>query len=213
MKFYGQFNNPRVDEYIYNRFFSHNPRGGCVIEAGAEDGSTIPNSKFFEEYLGWNVINVEADPLMYNKLINRRPKSTNLHKALVHQDKSGQTLDFQMYNVGIGYVIDEVPEIHKEFTKQVAGNIHKKLGVSKVDCISYRDLINSLGLVHVDLLVLDIEGSELSVLESLTTEDVLPSVMCIEDNLGEQAAFDECLFKLGYKFDKKVHVNLHYYLD
>lgn len=209
--YHGQFNSPKVDEYIHKRFFSHNPVGLVCIEAGAEEGASIPSCKFFEQSLNWKCINVEPNPILFRQLLKNRPNSINLNYALVSPDLTDSFVKFQAYGVGLGYVIEETAENHKQFTEQYAGSIYPKIGICDVLAISYSKLIRQLNLSSVDLLVLDTEGSELKILEGLGESNVLPSVICVEDNLGEKQKFDSLLLPLGYKFDTKVQVNLHYF--
>jgi hypothetical protein len=47
---------------------------GTIVEIGALDGQLFSISKFFEDYLGWRSILVEANPYNFKKLV-KKPSS------------------------------------------------------------------------------------------------------------------------------------------
>ena len=75
MKYYGQiFNGVPVDRFLHEKYFYNKPNG-FFIECGAADGFNLSSCKFFEEFMGWKGVNVEASPAKYAKLIQNRPNS------------------------------------------------------------------------------------------------------------------------------------------
>ena len=52
------------------------------VEIGANDGLHMSNSYFFERYLGWRGMCVEANPHTYRQLRRHRPRCVNVN-ALV----------------------------------------------------------------------------------------------------------------------------------
>jgi hypothetical protein len=49
--------------------------GGFFIECGALDGETRSNTLFMERHLSWQGLLVEADPLNFYKVVNRKRKA------------------------------------------------------------------------------------------------------------------------------------------
>ena len=69
-------------QYIYSHFFE-NKRDGFFLEVGGLDGTTDgSNSFFFERYMQWRGLLVEASPINFAKLVMRRPFSYRLEAAL-----------------------------------------------------------------------------------------------------------------------------------
>ena len=85
MNFYGQ---NQQDRFIYERYFARYKNRGIAIECGSYDGNIESSCKFFEESLGWDCINIEASPPIYEMLCVNRPKSVNLHLGLSEDRKS-----------------------------------------------------------------------------------------------------------------------------
>lgn len=217
MKFYGQFKNPQVDEYLYNTFFKTKIIGdGVCIEAGAYDGIVDSNSLFFEKHLNWKTINIEPSPILYKDLIKNRPNSINLNNAITGHSFSGKEVVFEEMlfknsskPIGHGYI----DEIVSEVDQKAADQYNNRRGSQYVvTAISYWDLIKTLKLDYVDLLVLDIEGGEESVLKDLCLSPILPTVLCIEDNYNKLESYKKLLTLIGYEYHSKVHVNTHFIL-
>ena len=80
-KFYGQF-EPKVDEFIFRRYFPDENINGVFVECGAFDGETESSCKYFEETMGWTGFNIEPVPWIYEQLCIKRPRSKNLNLAL-----------------------------------------------------------------------------------------------------------------------------------
>jgi FkbM family methyltransferase len=216
MVYYGQFKNPSVDEYLYLTFFKDSGPG-FFIECGAYDGVLDSSCLFFEKELKWKGINIESDPGLCSLLNKNRVGSLNLNLALTDQNNSCKLLSFQSTIskqdgtlVGHGYVESITPEIYKNMPSKTS--ISLKTSTHLVEGISIRDLVLKYNLTHIDLLVLDIEGAEHTVLKDLHLSPTLPRVLCIEDNLDCKALFDGVLCPIGYEFISKIHVNLHYKL-
>ena len=83
MKFYGQGDE---DMLLFRRFFADPPRcNGTFLELGALNGTLFSNTLFFEEYLGWNGVLIEAQPNNAAELMKNRKKTTNYAMALCEE--------------------------------------------------------------------------------------------------------------------------------
>ena len=205
MKFYGQF-DPPVDRFIFERYFNVNPpmRGGVFIECGAFDGETESSAKFFEETLGWKAINIEPSPKVYDRLCKNRPLSNNFNFALSCTDGEMTFTDvhhpdFELCTNGS---IEHRPE-HKQILDE-AGCHYSNV---QVRTLRYNTLIEQLKLNRLDLMILDVEGHELSVLEGMKNARILPNVLCVEHgHLGIETV-RAAIEPLGYVFDTTSYVN------
>jgi FkbM family methyltransferase len=204
--FYGQF-NPPVDQYLFERFFP-TLRGGISLECGSYDGIAESSCYFFEKHRGWHGVNVEASPPIFPQLRRNRPNSTNIHAAL--SDKAG-----------MGRFTHVISPIHGEnfgngsLTHQPGHRAELvKEGCSFVDyevrMITYPELIAEAGITRLDLFVLDIEGHEAPVIESMRQGALLPSVLCVEHGHFGVEKMRQMLAGLPFRFDSSLHVNSYY---
>lgn len=180
---------------LNSRYF-HNKRNGFFIEAGAMAGTTHSICQWFEKELGWNGINIEPNPDMFNALMCNRPNSININCAL--SDKIGSVtlvLPMRKDNTemrGHGTISNVIAK------KFEANKIVKKHMVSTD---TYTNTINGIGVEKVDLFVLDVEGHELEVISDFHNSLVLPDVLAVETNKTDKASILKLLVPLGYKLD------------
>jgi methyltransferase FkbM-like protein len=78
---------------------------------------------------------------------------------------------------------------------------------SEVAVLSWNDFISQEGIQQIDLLVLDVEGHELSVLSGMRGSPVLPKVMCVEFGYAGFDAIRNEMDQLGYEYDTNSHAN------
>ena len=183
LKFYGQF-TPKVDEFIYKRYFNSLDISGVCVECGVLDGLTDSSCKFFEETLGWKCYNFEPNPYNYKQLVKNRPNSVNLNLGL--SDKKGKLeFNFQLSKDNNGDIIPAGNGSLLPYTETQKEAIRNHNGVVDsvfVDVINYKDFITENKITHIDLFVLDVEGVEPMVINGMQGADVLPDIMVIEIN-------------------------------
>jgi FkbM family methyltransferase len=164
MRFYGQL---QQDKILYDNFFKYNPliNEGIAIEAGATNGVWLSNCKFFEENLGWKTINVEPNPVKFKELVENRPNSINVNKALSNEPNQNLFLRH-----GPRYFL--------------RAHVTKNPKHTPVTTTTYSEIVKDYNLPHVTFFSLDVEGYELKVLENMLTcpENILPDVICVEYN-------------------------------
>lgn len=211
MELYGQF-SPRVDEILYERYFKYYQTPGFFIECGAADGISESCCYFFEKNLRWSGINVEASPKIYQALTKNRPHSKNVNLALSDSDnqKVSFTTTVHPYHgelFGNGS-IKHTPEHLADLKQQnvILNNI-------EVTTMTYDSLTSDVKSEFVDLFVLDIEGHELPVLNSLSKKMRLPTVFVIEHGHLGQEKLNQILSPLGYELDYTFANNSYYILN
>lgn len=203
-KFYGQF-NPPIDQVLYERYFRNYARKHTFLECGAADGISESSCKFFEETMGWSGINIEPNPYLYEKCQRNRPNCLNLNIALSS-------------TAGIATFTNAIhPELGRDFGNGSLSHSKKHLeelaqSACKFERIlvktsTFRDIVHAWGIKTVDLMVLDVEGHELQVLEGMQGSPVLPTVLCIEHGQLGIEALTHPLKSLGYSFDTESFVN------
>ena len=206
MKFYGQF-DPPVDKYIYDTFFKNDERknNGFFIECGAFDGKTECSCKFFEETLKWHGINIEASPPVYRQLVENRPDTTNINAAL--SNFSGESEFIHVIHPILGEMFGNGSLVldgkhKKELDEQ--GCTYEKY---QVNVITYMQLIERYNVSKIDLFVLDVEGNELNVIESMKGCKILPEVFCVEHGNLDKEEVRRKVEDLGYKYHSESFVN------
>ncbi|KAL7436546.1 hypothetical protein ACHAXM_005256 [Skeletonema potamos] len=135
------------DITIYDAFFSSSEfRGGnrTYLEIGAHDGVRESNSRFYDICLGWNGLLVEPHPQNYERTVQLRPNAHHLGIAPSCMANESGTVLF--------------PE--RIYTSAQVNEENSKIQIHLAHC-------NALEIRHIDFWSLDVEGSELKVLETV----------------------------------------------
>jgi FkbM family methyltransferase len=212
-KFYGQvFNGIPVDAFLYQNYFK-DKHNGFFIECGAADGFNLSCCKFFEETMGWEGVNVEASPTKFKQLVKNRPNSfLNLNKGLLNEPGTfifrDDTVEDPTKAPGWGNGSFQ----HTENHFHQLHNMGIQLEESVVEVITYKQLIEEYNITNVDLFVLDVEGVEPMILDSMKECSVLPTHLFIEH---EHIGLDICkelTASMGYRLDWNDFCNSMYIL-
>lgn len=214
MKFYGQF-NPPVDQFIYERYFKKKPKTGkgFFIECGAFDGLTESSCKFFEEELGWKGINVEPSPPIFEQLMVNRPSSTNVNAALSNEEMDGifRSVVHPVY----GEMCTSGSLNHTEEHKKLLDEMGCSYKEYHVPIMEWSQLIRRYKVRKCDLFVLDVEGNELKVIDSMRKADKrsLPRIFVVEHGHLDKKEVIAQVESLGYKYDTSSYVNSYFIKD
>jgi hypothetical protein len=196
------------DYYAYQTFFGH-VRNGTFVELGALDGEIFSNTKLFEDYLGWTGVLLEANPLLFPYLCARRVCSERINVAICdpasirprlrgnHRGRDNTYLSAATTTVTTVHYVQPVGVVSwwgvsgaaalgaieefmsPTFRAQFYGNKTKRI-VLPVQCHSLKNVLRLLGVTHVDFLSVDVEGAELSVLQTLDFTEVSVDVAVVE---------------------------------
>jgi FkbM family methyltransferase len=203
-RYYGQF-DPPVDRFLHERYFLNRARPGFFIECGAFDGETECSCKFFEETLGWRGINVEPVPSIFSQLARNRPHSTNVNAALA--STRGHARFTAIVHPTFGELCTNGSLRH---TPEHAALIAREQWATQpveVATLTWDDLIREHGVTEVDLLVLDVEGTELDVIAGMRGSRVLPRIFCVEHGHLGVETLRRAVEPLGYDYDTSKDVN------
>lgn len=181
-QFYSQYNQDQyLDEHV---FFAM--RDGFFVEVGADDGVRFSNTLFFETDRDWSGILVEPKKGIFNDLCRNRPRSVCLNCAV--SDIPSEYVDFleiegygrQLSGIVANYDNRHLERINRE-TENLSPANHKKQAV-KVRNQTLDDIFVKYNVSHVDLLSIDTEGSEISVLRSSINSLDRVKVILLENN-------------------------------
>jgi FkbM family methyltransferase len=142
---------------IFDRFFSRSEviNNGVVFEVGADNGKVgSSHSFFFEKLLGWQCLLIEAHPLKFGIITERRPGAIRVPTALC---PAYTEIDFAIG--GVGSVTHS--------NNQEMATAQSEQRVVKVPCTPLSHVLKAIKLTHIDVWILDVEGFEQQVLEGM----------------------------------------------
>lgn len=151
--FYSQFGE---DRWIYENIIKESY--GVFVDVGAGDPKKLSNSYFFEK-LGWDVLCIDADHRQVERLKKERK---NVVRAVVY---------------------DSTPAYFKEerldLSRICKTNEDKSI---KIATKTLESILKENSIGKIDILSIDVEGSEINVLKSFDIRKHSPEVMIIEFN-------------------------------
>lgn len=201
MTFYAQSKPP--EDAIAAALFTNSDYRNTFVDIGAYDGVTFSNTFHFYER-EWKGINLEPHPDNYALLCQNQPHAVNLMFA------AGATHEYESqiwtapgksvvtgYALPDWYVASEVP------------NGRAGLVPMTVNRITLTTVLEQARIETVDLLSLDVDGTELDVLRGLDLSRWRPRLMIIEFNhaLAEMSAY---LAIYGYRLARNNGLNAFY---
>jgi FkbM family methyltransferase len=199
MKFFSQF---KQDEFVYNNYFK-NKKNGFFLEIGADDGVRFSNCKFFEDYLNWTGIAIEARKNAYDKLIKNR-KCICINGVLSDKEEETDFLELKGYGLGLSGLINKYDKRHKKrIKKEIKNPDHKGKEIIKVSTIKLNNILEKYKIRNIDFLSIDTEGSELDILSVLDFDKYIIDVITIEDNYNNPL-LSKFFIDRGYTLVKQI---------
>jgi len=158
-------------------------RDGFFVEAGANDGFAQSNTYHLEKFWGWRGLLIEPIPELCARCRCERPKSTVVQAALVAPDY--QSADIEMNFAGL------MSHSERAFADAEARRRHLATGLAQHGVkgtytvkVPARTLSAILAVEApgrtIDLLSLDVEGSEVEALAGLDLDRQAPLNILIE---------------------------------
>ena len=168
-----------VDELLKKK------RNGFFIECGAADGEAFSNTLFFERERNWTGLLVEANPGLYQTLLNRNRKAFSINACLSTSNTTKQT---KFKPVGLlGGISGTMDETHLRYVKKQPSF---QSDVT-VQCFPLFSIMSALGVKTVDYFSLDVEGPELDILETIPFDKLYIKVFSVEYRLTDMVKTDE----------------------
>ncbi|MEV3822109.1 FkbM family methyltransferase [Aeromonas dhakensis] len=177
-------------------------KNGFFIEAGANDGVKQSNSYYFAKSLNWRGILVEAIPSLFNECVTNRPESKVYNYALVPSAETDSvTMHFADLMSTVDGALQDKQNEHIDIGLKIQ-NIDQSYTIN-VPAKTLSDLIDeyksneSISILDIDFLSLDVEGYELQVLQGLKLDIHRPRYILVESRAID--SLDAYLGDHGYQ--------------
>jgi len=185
------------DVYAYTHFF-YGRGGGTFLEMGALDGVVFSNTYAYDKVLGWRGVLIEASPSSYASLATNRPEQVNVHVAVCDKPQMVHYADAGAECCrGIAEFMSET-FLRVWHPSALGGNFN---GLPTVPCVPLPFILDQFGIQHINFCVLDVEGGELGVLQSVDFSALSFDVIAIEadgGNPGKDQGVIDLLVSKGY---------------
>ncbi len=171
------------------------PKVGFFLDIGTADGITFSNTYYFEKN-GWNGICFEPSPSQFQKAM--------LFRKNVQQIAVGNR--------------DEVADFHLSKSSPDWSSLEASsddLKTIQVKCSTLESIIKKNNIKKVDLLSVDVEGTEVDVLEGFPFDTIKPEIIIVEyrnkmDSFNDRIA--SFMSKLPYELVHTTFANYIYKL-
>ncbi|GIL68335.1 hypothetical protein Vafri_21539 [Volvox africanus] len=163
------------DLHLFQKYFC-GVQNGTFLELGALNGEHLSNTYMFEFKLGWRGVLIEGNPNSYESLWKKRPNAITIHSAVCSEY---QIVHYVIKYSEVGGILEFMSDSFKALWHKNWKSYTEEEAPS-VPCYPFSALIGLAGIRHVDAMFLDVEGSELSVLQSVPLGDFSVNVMVIE---------------------------------
>lgn len=191
------FSQAGQDKLIKDHFFS-NLKGGFFLEIGAYDGVIGSNCFYFEQFMGWDGIAVEASEQQYEKLkANRKCKTLNsVVNGTAEEVEFVEVVDgfMQMSGINSAFYTDTL----KILEDDNASKLIKRL----VSTVTVDDILKQKQVV--DFMSIDVEGGEMDILNSIDFDKYHFRVISVENNRPHDQNFQAFFKKSGFLFFERV---------
>jgi len=132
-------------------------QNGFFVECGAFRGDEYSHTLFFEVERNWTGMLIEAHPEYHQDLLRKNRRALVLRACLSPKPRPGMA-KFTLSGWGSGV---------SDFNKNVKKEDIQTIPQTDVQCFSLNSIMAAIGVRHIDFFVLDIEGPELQVLETI----------------------------------------------
>ena len=200
MKSYSQINQ---EKFVIDYF--NGKENGIFIELGGLDGVRHSNTFLLEFKYGWKGLIIEPSPSLYEELsINRKVYTENF--LIGKEDKD--SVEFLYIKdkskcIGLQGVVQNYNPKHVKRINRELGKDYK-YEIIKLKMTTLQNLCEKYGLLNIDYLSLDVEGSELQVLQGIDFDKINIKLIGVEINYKEdEEEIFHILEKNKYKFLKR----------
>ena len=190
---------------IVNEVFFKNTTCGFFLEIGAYDGITGSNCLFFEKFMNWDGIAVEASEMQFLKLEKNRNCDTV--KAVI--SSRVEEVEFVEITQGLTQMSGISSEIYSTSLAFIEKDERTQIKKQKVITSTIENILQKRTII--DFMSIDIEGHEMRVLNSIDFEKYEFRVICVENATPEKQSFNEFFLERGFYFFDRVGADEIYF--
>lgn len=176
------------EDLVINEIFKSKGTG-TYIDIGCHDPIKNSNSYLFYNK-GWRGLNIDANEEKINLLNIVKPLDVNINLAVSSEKGEIEYLEIE----GDDSMNTTKTEFYNNFIKDQNYNIKKK---SFIRCDSLKNILEThLEFSEIDFMTIDVEGSELEILNSNNWNKFKPKVLLIETEIENFDFVTNPIFKL-----------------
>ena len=150
---------------------------GTFVEVGANDGKT-GSFTYNLGRIGWNGINFEPVPRLYNLCCKNHINHTNVKNFQIGIGATQS--EATIIDAGTLSTIDtDTIECYSN-TPQFASSFKNNNNFHKIKIEKLNTMLDNNQITNIDMLVLDVEGYEINVLNGFSVETYNPTIFIIE---------------------------------
>ena len=199
--YYSQYGQ---DKIINERIFD-SKRNGFFVDIGANDGITGSNTYFFEKELNWTGVCIEPQPDIFHKLTDNR--ETECHNCAI-SPKSGSAKFLKVGHADmLSGLVDYMDDRHLSRVETEGEAL--TTGLIDVECKTFNQVVGEN--FKIDLLSIDVEGADFSILSSIDFDWYQIGCIAIENNSADKKIFNflkKIGFQLEYIVGDEIYVRL-----
>jgi FkbM family methyltransferase len=184
---------------------------GTFVDIGAHDGITYSNTYYLEQVRGWTGIAVEPHPAVY-KMLRENRNCRTVNACVGARSGTKIFLAISGYCEMLSGVMDEY---HPDHLARIDAEISRHGGsrtTYEIECLTLNDIFGTYGVREIDYMTIDVEGSELSILQAIDWTRVRIKVIGVENNY-QDFRIPRLLISQGYKFHSILGVDEFYVLE
>jgi FkbM family methyltransferase len=185
-------------------------RNGFIVEAGAFDGEIESNSLFFEINRNWTGILIEPIPSHFQKILAKNRKMNKIN-ACISKNKPAVV---KFLNDRTGSSPDKLD--NNFFKSNIDNYVQTKKGNDRifvfVPCFSLHTILTALNVKQVDYFSLDVEGSEMNVLNSIDFNRTYFKTITVEHFFLSEPDLVEFMKKRNFSFQTKGRAD-HFFIN
>ena len=178
------FSQDRQDECLEINIFN-GFKNGFFMDIGAHDGISYNNTLYFEKTNNWNGVNVEANKVVYDKLVINRPNNININCAVCNKDGEDEFLFNSGYTEMLSGLKNNFDQRHIERIKRENIERGGTTEIVKVNTRKIETICDEYNINHINYLSIDVEGAEFDVIKSINFDKVFIDVIGFENNFQD----------------------------
>jgi len=188
------------DQILLDKYHLRNITYGVFLELGAWDGIGASNTYVLQHHYGWTGIVIEGHPITAKKLLHNRSNCSLAIAQSICAEKG--TVEF-IETPGLA------SGVLSEIRNDLKNKYHKQASTVKVPCGPLSAILREFNHKYIDFFSLDVEGSELVVLNTIDFNAVRFGLILIEKQETEtqKKKVFELLKFYGYVYLEEVGPN------